>query len=142
MNSEDRYWIDNEVFKEYRNACGGDKFAAVRCIAKSARKLAKESEYAILDSSALAAILRKKHPKDIERRIKNLKDTEADRVLDNILDYINDMDVLESVIASMKESVKNRNLVYVYNEIKSEDTRARVRILCKIIWEDLHSWRI
>lgn len=128
---------DKDYFKDLESRCGGSKFAAVNYLAKQARINLKQVNNTILDSQALSWALTGKQP-EIHPDRKSVGDdfiTIKLNYLDELLCYVDDEEVCESVVDSFYESLEKRHLIYVYNNDLDESRKARVRILTRMIWD-------
>lgn len=56
------------------------------------------------------------------------------RYIKEMFAYIDDKDIKDAVYDSFYDSKKNKNLIFIYNDIDDESRRARVRILTRILW--------
>ena len=124
----------------------GNRYAAVRFISKQTHKLSIRYHYEIIDSQLISWILTGIKPKSviryesqikIENRIRSLSDREITSVLDEILCYVDDSNICDSVRCSIIKSKELHHLIYVYKNIQNESQMARVRILTRMVWHSL-----
>lgn len=94
----------------------------------------------ISHSSALNYVVTGERPKILDSKI-DLRSYE-DKVFDNALDilkYVDDEDVCKAVVSSIEESRKLLHLIYVYKNVDDDPRMSRIRILCRLIWEDANT---
>lgn len=131
------YWTDNEVIQKYTNKFGSI-FAATAYIAREARTRADECNNAISHAEALSWVITGEKP---AIKISNARNRycRAMRHIHEALIYVEDKAVTKCVKTSLQRSLKCNYLVYDYSHIApdQESRRARVRILTRMIWEDL-----
>jgi len=133
------YWTDNRIIEKYTNILGS-KYAAIMYVAKTSRKIAEENNNVISHSSALNYVVTGERPKILDSKI-DLRSYE-DKVFDNALDilkYVDDEDVCKAVVSSIEESRKLLHLIYVYKNVDDDPRMSRIRILCRLIWEDANT---
>mgnify|MGYP004655945107 FL=1 len=133
--------LDEKYFQRYVDACHGNRYQAVRCIASLARSLVKQYDNRILDSEALSWILTGERPDiiDDDGNLKPHKSTIS--YMDDILSSVDDDEVVDAVKCSISESKKQENLVYLYNNISDSSRQTRVRVLVRIIWYHTHEYK-
>ena len=124
----------------------GNRYAAVQFIAQQTHKLSTRYHYEVIDSQLISWILTGVKPKsviqyesqiDIENRIRSLSDRKITSVLNEILCYVDDSNICDSVRCSITESKDAHHLIYVYKNIQNESQKARVRILTRMVWHSL-----
>lgn len=62
-----------------------------------------------------------------------------DHRMDHVEDYlcgVADKEVADAVRISYAKSLKYNNLVYVYNQVRDNHRRAKIRIILKMLWQD------
>lgn len=130
--------IDNEYLQKYIDKCNGNVFEATMMVAGLARSLANKYDNRILHSEALTWILTGERPDIIDGHgnIKQIRHRIS--YLDDILCEVDDEEVCEAVRQSISQSNYQQNLVYLYNNITDDPRKARVRILCRMIWCKTH----
>ena len=129
---------DNEHFNEIVSKFNGNTYQAVQYIQKQSRKLLEYTDNRITDSEAIAWVLTGEKP-DYESR-KTFNEITAkyeDAYVDEILCYIDDKQVCESIRLSISKSKKSKNLVYRYTKGLDESKKSRVRVVTRIIWYNL-----
>lgn len=114
----------------------GSPYAAVNYIAKSARKKLKESNNGILESQAISWVLTGKEPK-VHRRMPVYNSSLNIPYVDEVLCYVDDEEVCESVRESYNESLLAHHLIYCYHNNLDEFRKSRVRILTRMIWYNI-----
>lgn len=128
----------NEHFNEIVSKFNGNRYQAVQYIQKQSRKLLEYTDNRITDSEAITWVLTGEKP-DYESR-KTFNEITAkyeDAYVDEILCYIDDKQVCESIRLSISKSKKSKNLVYRYTKGLDESKKSRVRVVTRIIWYNL-----
>lgn len=116
----------------------GSPYAAVNYLANLARKLLIDNNNQILESQAITWALTGEAPK-IERKKITKVDTSNMCGIDEVLCYVDDDEVCESVRNSYHQSLKSHHLIYCYHNSLDEYRKARVRILVRMIWYNIQS---
>ena len=130
---------DSECFDAITKQFNGNRYAALSYVQRKARNYLKETDNLILDSEAVTWALRGERPEIADRRrYSQVKRRYATSYIEEVLCYVDDLDVKRSVRKSIKASRSNQNLVYVYEGELSDSRSARVRILTNIIWNELY----
>lgn len=132
------YWNDNTIFNNYVNAFGS-KFAAIMYVSKLARKRRKECEYCITESQALAWVISGVEPIEVSlwrSREKEREDAKTLCMQDRIM-YIEDKLIRDAVEVSINLSLEAGHLIYRYKGLSNPYQKARVRIICRMIWDEL-----
>ena len=135
----DNYWENNLIYDRLSEKYGS-KYAAVMCIAKEARYLCETNENVISHSTGLNWVVTNQPPKRLlspKARLSYQDRLYLDGI--DILNYIDDENVKQSVIDSVDLSRSSNHLIYVYSESLDEYQEARVRILTKLIWETINT---
>lgn len=121
----------------------GSPYAAANAAANAARDLVKLYDNKILDSEAISWCITGEAPKILATMQSN-KSIPYERYvsyqIDELLNYVEDPDVVESVRISFRESTIARHLIYVYNSRMDEPRRTRVRVLTRMIWYEFHPY--
>ena len=134
---------DSECFDAITKQFNGNRYAALSYVQRKARNYLKETDNLILDSEAVTWALRGERPEIADRQTySQVKRRYATSYIEEVLCYVDDLDVKRSVRKSIKASRSNQNLVYVYEGELSDSRSARVRILTNIIWNELYVRRI
>lgn len=134
---------DSECFDAITKQFNGNRYAALSYVQRKARDYLKETDNLILDSEAVTWALRGERPEIADRQTySQVKRRYATSYIEEVLCYVDDLDVKRSVRKSIKASRSNQNLVYVYEGELSDSRSARVRILTNIIWNELYVRRI
>ena len=134
---------DNEHFNEIVSKFNGNRYQAVQYIQKQSRKLLEYTDNRITDSEAITWVLTGEKP-DYESR-KTFNEITAkyeDAYVDEILCYIDDKQVCESIRLSISKSKKSKNLVYRYTKGLDETQKSRVRVVTRMIWYKLFNWHL
>lgn len=118
----------------------GSEYKAVVVLSSLARQKAKECNYQILDSQALAWVLTGEKPQTLIELEETSKQRKRSYMRD-ILAEVRDPDIVSSVISSLRISAENAALCYVYAEGTNKYQQQRIRILCNKIWyhKDQHN---
>lgn len=130
---------DKEAFEHIvNNRCGGSTYQAIQHLSKVARKKLKEVDNNIQDSQALTWALTGLEP-DVKQNMKDKvyhsKKFYQEEYMDDMLCYVDDEEVCESVRESFRASKKVNHLIYVYNHTLDEHRKSRVRILTRMVWD-------
>ena len=121
----------------------GCSYAAISVVVKEARRLAKKYNYIILDSEAISWVVTGRKPITLDKYLNVVRTRKPPEIafIDDILSGVDDNDVCKCVRQSVKDSLEANHLIYVYTDIPDEGRQARVRILTRIIWYNLHNYR-
>lgn len=133
------YWEDHRLYNDILDKYGSP-YAAVMCIAKTARNIAESCDNAISHSSALNWVVTGDTPKNLLRPEAHM--SYRDRCYSNALDrlnYVDDLAVKESVFCTILNSREEGHLIYSYKDNLSDSQKSRVRILSNIIWEEANT---
>jgi hypothetical protein len=128
------YWTNNEYYTQVCEAVG--KYGAVSIIGAQARALSNLYCGNISHAEALSWLLTGDKP----RSIINYK-SESEKRDERIRLWLNDIydiDVRNSVLASINSSMHVHNLTYIYNSQLDSHKYSRVRILTKLLWDYIH----
>lgn len=116
-------------------------FELILGVSSIARDRCKEWEGLISESEALTWVMQNKEP-EIVKHFKGKVPSKQEAIdyrsrlsfLKDFLSQIDDEDMRQAVKDSYITSLHNKNLVYKYNDIKNSASRARVRVLVKMLW--------
>lgn len=135
--------FENLKFNKYIQSYGS-KFAAIMYISSVARKLRCSVDNCISESCALTWAVTGEVPACVIqwRKQKSRKRNVYTEFIKDKLCYIDDVEVRDAVDASIRLSRSEFHLIYEYQEIRDENKKARVRIICNMIWDDLHKLRL
>lgn len=104
---------------------------------KSARQLADSVGNHILHSQALTSIIQ---DKPIDKNVVNWRYNKFNNnEVNEFLSDIDDVDVSNAVYDSIHISNEKRHLIYRYNNISDEGRRARIRILTRMLYDNLRN---
>ena len=119
----------HEFQKSYRN-----EYEAVSVLGASAHKLCEELENVPLESEAITWILDGTIP-DISDRVHNAKLQRYPMInyMEEVLKYVDDIRIADSVRDSIQQSRQHKNLEYIYH-VDEVALRTRVRVLVNMIW--------
>lgn len=113
-----------------------NRFLSTMLIAKQARQNASECNYVIRDSEALTWAITGIEPKHIDNEA--LHELQKMNSPEDILNYVSDNKLVQSVQQSLKESKNIHKLLYVYNDL-TEEEQIRVKVLTNLIWKK-YTW--
>lgn len=125
----------------------GSKFEAIRQISKDARAKKVQCKNVITESEAITWALTGKQPHNLAQRMNRAATRKTynptsfyqEEYMKDLLCYIDDSDICDSVIASFHASKRSHNLVYKYIGNISDENKARVRILTNMVWYYKHT---
>ena len=111
-----------------------NKYGLILGVARQAKELSEDYDDLILHSEAITHTIHGTKPrlKDITRW-----ESEAFEIKDMFCS-IEDVQVCNAVYDSFYASKEEGNLLYVYNNIENPYIQARVRILTRLLWDNLH----
>lgn len=115
-------------------------FEAINTWYDESCKLNSKYQGRLLDSEALSYSLIDKIPDDVNCR-KFVKFSESSykfKYIEEALNQIDDKDIKLAVNKSLYKSIKEKNLVFDYLKILTEAQKARVRIICRMVWYNLY----
>lgn len=115
----------------------GSTFAAINYVACMARIKLIENNNQILQSQAISWVLTGNEPKYKTQKIDPLSQT-IRPIIDEMLCYIDDELVRESIRCSYEASVKADHLIYMYHPDLPDGYHAKVRIILNMIWENIY----
>ena len=116
----------------------GSRFAAVNYVSSLARKLCLDTNNEVLQSQAITWAITGEKPAYTTHKISIDKlNQEYQYSLDEVLCYVDNEEVCDSVRLSYNKSLEAHHLIYLYSDGLSEYDKPRVRILLRIIWYNL-----
>lgn len=108
-------------------------------VAKLCRSLC--TEYSVLlESEAISWIVSGVKPDILSQPHRNISEMPIENIqttINDAIEYVNDFKVQQNVIASIRYSISNHHLIYVYNDIYDAHVKARIRILVRMVWYQL-----
>lgn len=108
-------------------------------VAKLCRSLC--TEYSVLlESEAISWIVSGVKPDILSQPHRNISEIPMENIqttINDAIEYVNDFTVQQNVIASIRYSISNHHLIYVYNDIYDANVKARIRILVRMVWYQL-----
>lgn len=125
---------DDEIFRK-RLESSPNKYQFLREVMNSARKLSADYNNKILHSEAITHIVQGTKP-DIQY-IERYQDEYESRYMKETFCYIDDKQICDAVYDSFYESKKQKNLIFLYNNIEDLDRQARVRVITRMLWYKL-----
>lgn len=130
---------DYKLFQKYIDAFGSI-YAAVSAVSKAARNIANKYDNVILHSEAITWVLTGERPPILERynEIQERRKNPDIHIINEMLSYVDDKQVCECVKLSINRTKQNNHLIYIYKGISDENKKARVRILTRMIWYQIH----
>lgn len=115
----------------YEERCAtANKFMIAMEIAKQSRQICMDMPHRIEMSSAINCVANGITPNP---------DDYVDHRMDKVEDYlcgVSDNEVANAVMKSYSKSLEFNNLVYVYDEVRDSNRRAKVRIIMRMLWQD------
>lgn len=122
---------DHAVRKQLESS--SNMYGIVRSIQEDSRTLADDYDNKILHSEAITCVVRGAEPDP-----KHIYDDEYEaETIREMFCYIEDQEVCNAVYDSFFASKEANNLKYIYNDIQSEPIKARIRILTRMLWDQL-----
>ena len=115
-------------------------FEAINQFSKDANKLRKKHKNLLACNEALSATLSGILPSNLEERktLKHLKNKYLQRYVSSVLADVDDIEVKLSVLQSINQSQLSNSLEYEYLDSLTSNQQARVRILTRLIWFNIH----
>ena len=130
--------MDSQFSQFYKKLSNSSSiYSDVMSISNQARELSKRSGESILHSEAISMVLKGDTSKIVFDD--DVIDEYESKYIKEMFMYIDDKEIKDAVYDSFYDSKKNRNLIYVYNEITDENRKSRVRILTRMLWFNLVS---
>lgn len=129
----------DKYLQKYIDHCG-NRYAAIRYVAKKARNLAEKYENVISHAEALTWVLTNEAPNNILSyyyRMLELREQGSLSAAKEQIAHILDKNVKNSVIESLRRSIQAGYLIYHYEEVYDSDRKARVRILTNMLWDKI-----
>lgn len=128
----------NDSFERIYKKCGKNPYRTSNYIAHQARLLAEEYDNEISHSEAIACVISGKKPSissiaPIYTNKYNLPDRVAQLVSD-----IYEPDIREAVKQSLDLSIENHRLMIEYGDVSNEAKQSRIRILVKMLFDELN----
>ena len=121
-------------------AADGNPFEAALLWASKAESLRKASCGVLSAKEALQGALTGELPSDVNNRIPAVKAQSAyvKKYVELATRDIDDSDVRLSVMRSIAMSFDQHELIYVYSKNLSDGECSRVRVLCRMIWNNFY----
>lgn len=134
-----KHWTLDNRFEIYVQAFNGNRYAAINYVAKLGRKRRDSVDGCITEAQALSWVITGVEPPYIKKYLATQKQRRemAQNYVEDRLLYIDDLEVRDAVRSSIQQSKHSNHLIYCYNNTNNEGQRARVRVLCNIIWDEL-----
>lgn len=135
------YYEKRNVFNQYVDKYKSP-FAACNVIASKARNLAETNNNIVMHSEALSWVLTGDRPKildDYEKSKRKFRSSICIDITQDTLSLVNDTDVKDAVETSIRQSRREKHLIYIYKDISDIYKQGRVRTLCNIIWDKLQT---
>ena len=124
---------DSVRFDEFAKSCG-NKYLAVRIIARWARDLGEKfSEYSISESKLIEIVLNGKWYYTEYEMMQRRRASDDDH-LEEFLDWVLDETIIEEVKYLYQKSVKNRGLQLCTNPYFTSGQRSKTNILLRMLW--------
>lgn len=115
-------------------------FEAINQFSEDANELRKKHKNLLACNEALSATLSGILPSNLEERktLKHLKNKYLQRYVSSVLADVDDIEVKLSVLQSINRSQLSNSLEYEYLDSLTSSQQARVRILTRLIWFNIH----
>lgn len=127
----------NENFNKIADATG-NRYAAIKQIVAAARHKEALTHYNISSSEAITWVVDNKKPKSvITGQAFQPRTTYVDDILNEYLTEIDDNLIKQSVKNSVNYTYSNGHLVYSYNDTLNEYEKSRVRVITRMIWDEI-----
>lgn len=126
--------IDSKAFQKYVDKYDSDKFYAVAVIGRMASNLVGKYKGVILPSEAISWLFTGERPEILNEYKRCQLTYEFTTFEEDVLELVEDKEIKDCVIESIKKSDENQNLTYCYKGVKDTNYKARIRILTRIIW--------
>lgn len=138
MYSVERTVLVMDCVSNVVSQCGGNPFEACRVISEKASWLVKVTRGTADASEGVTWALTGKLPNNLKKRMENHMKLESPRTsyMVNLLSYVDDDDVVESVKQSYDQSVAIDSLTFYYPVKLTTGQKARVRVLTRMCWEN------
>ena len=135
--------VDNErqIFDGYSEQCGSP-YTACNLIASKARELAERNNNIIMHSEAISWVLSDIKPQILsiyEKNKQKYRNSVCITVTQEVLELVSDSEVVNAVESSIRQSRREKHLIYMYKDIADTPRQGRVRVLCNIIWDKLQT---
>lgn len=127
-----------EFFEKYKGE-DGSVYDAINQLSVDANKLRRKHEGKLSGSEALTAAITESYPKNLHNRITATEsnDRYRRRYIREALCEVDDVWVRRSVYESLRYSYRERHLLFKYYHKLSDGQKSRVRVLTKLIWNNL-----
>lgn len=132
---------EQQAFKQLADKCGSP-YAACNAISKKARQYAEKNNNIVMHSEAISWVLSGETPKilnDYSKARRKHRSSVCVSITQEVLDLVNDTAVRHAVETSIRNSRREKHLIYMYEGICDEYKQSRVRVLCNIIWDKLQN---
>ena len=118
--------------------CKGNKFQACNLIACTADKLLKLTQNSVSESEAVSWATTGVAPNNLRERRRQhmLLSAPKTKYMTNLLSYVDDDKVRESVQESFSQSVRLGRLTFYYPFKLSSGQKQRVRVLTRMCWHN------
>lgn len=110
-------------------------YAEVCKIMTTARSLAMECDNKVLHSQAITHVINGTEP--AHQFVHDFRDEYEAYQIRDLFCSIDDEEICNAVYDSFYASKKNKNLIFIYNDITDEPTKSRVRVLTRMLWYKL-----
>lgn len=133
----------NKEFESKYASAEPNMFDAINSMCEDAQRIRSEHGGLLSASESLNAAITGELPDDLGKRIP--VDTAhckyVSQYVETALCDIDDLDVRTSVKETMDKSIPLRRLSFQYEAGMSEGTRSRVRVICRLIWDNFYPHR-
>lgn len=125
---------DNDI-RDYINK-SNRPYEVVKNIAKLAREKEQECNRHILHSEAITWVVQGIEPaeRNKDQYTKTLATVKNENKLNELLSYVDDVEVSEAVKHSFIKSKHNKFMTFIYDGISDVSRQTRVRVLTRMLW--------
>lgn len=133
----------NDKFDKFVQLCGS-RYSATVFVASQARIVAERYDNVISHAEALSWVVSGSIPDGALRYKERILQRERQplQFTHGVLNSIRDEQVSKSVYSSLLKSYKSGHLLYVYEDVYDKYRQARVRILTRMLWEELRQQNV
>lgn len=126
-------WAHNQYLFNKLADQVGNRYLAVKFLARASRNLARNYDVCALESELLTWALTGDLPDLTQRKYQSLRSQEIYNLYDT-MSYVQDKEVVDTVVEGYKQSVKAHHLLYHQNPSLDEYRQGRANILLRMVW--------
>lgn len=132
------FYEDSKNFKVWVDRYNGNVYKAVYELGQAAAKRVKDCNNKISNAEGISWVLNGHKPDYEHRRAYwDTKKAIIEEYIATNLELIDDKKICKCVRSSVWNSLNHRYLLYDYKGVDDESSRARIRILTKLIWYEI-----